>query len=486
MGLIDDILNVGLRSNLVLGRHPPVTGKLGGEWTGRPTESVGDATHRNIYPFLSEEIGVEIDTVQPTLNTGDSGPKKLIQGQSGLAGQVNFGVGEDQIGEILRWITGSDNQPSALDSTRQMTGGDIIASGTSVTVDTAQVPVAGKQPVDLAREPTSYAVTTKIASPCQVAQIQITVAGTISANKKGLLRIKGTDQYDRLLEEDIEFVDNYTTARTSVNFYKTVTSVLLANAAGNSAADNLPTSALTWQVEAVPDNYKYEFPMTSDRTPFYGMEVNFGGDDIITFLGLVVNQVTMNFGELIGLSVDLMGREARIGENLIGGNTPTDISGSAWTRPKQNLMTSMGVELWADGEQFFCSTLAFNMNQNYGFPETSFGSRTVFRRQPAHTATPRALSCGFTLDYRQSDKFDIKSFGEDIPVRLIYSTVPLGGNHSSIEFNMPQCTFAEAAVPTIPGGDPVYNAISLNPYATEPGNELTVYVRNAQPKAEFF
>ena len=118
MGLIDDILNVGLRSNLVLGRHPPVTGKLGGEWTGRPTESVGDATHRNIYPFLSEEIGVEIDTVQPTLNTGDSGPKKLIQGQSGLAGQVNFGVGEDQIGEILRWITGSDNQPSALDSTR--------------------------------------------------------------------------------------------------------------------------------------------------------------------------------------------------------------------------------------------------------------------------------------------------------------------------------------------------------------------------------
>ena len=152
----------------------------------------------------------------------------------------------------------------------------------------------------------------------------------------------------------------------SVNFFKTVDSVLLANAAGNAATDNLPTTGLTWQVEAEPNNYKYEFPMTSERTPFYGMEVNFGGDDIITFLGLVVNQITMNFGELIGLSVDVMGREARIGENLIGGNTPTDISGTAWTRPKQNLMTNMGLELWVDGEQFFCSTLAFNMNQNYG------------------------------------------------------------------------------------------------------------------------
>ena len=473
MGLIDDILNVGSNSRLVLGRHPAVTGKAGGEWAGRPTVSVGDATHRNIYPFLSEEIGVEIDTVTPTLNTGDSGPKKLIQGQSGLAGQVNFGVGEDQIGEILRWITGSDNQPSALDSTRAMTGADIIATSTSVTVDTAQVPAAGKDPKDLVQEPTSYAApTTKIATPCQVAQITITVAGTIAANKKGLLKIIGTDQYDRLLDEDIEFIDNYTTARTSVNFFKTVDSVLLANAAGNAATDNLPTTGLTWQVEAEPNNYKYEFPMTSERTPFYGMEVNFGGDDIITFLGLVVNQITMNFGELIGLSVDVMGREARIGENLIGGNTPTDISGTAWTRPKQNLMTNMGLELWVDGEQFFCSTLAFNMNQNYGFPDTSFGSRTVFRRQPAHTATPRALSCGFTIDYRQSDKFDIKSFGEDIPVRLIYSTVPLGGNHSSIEFYMPQCTFAEVAVPTIPGGDPVYNAIALSPYATEPRQRI--------------
>ena len=131
MALIDDIKNVGLNSYLVLGRHPAVTGKAGGEWAGRPTESVGDSTHRNIYPFLSEEIGVEIDTVVPQLNTGDSGPKKTILGQIGLAGAVNFGVGEDQIGEILRWITGSDNQPAAADSTRAMSGGNIISASHS-------------------------------------------------------------------------------------------------------------------------------------------------------------------------------------------------------------------------------------------------------------------------------------------------------------------------------------------------------------------
>lgn len=486
MGLIDKIKNVGSNSYLILGRHPVVGKETGGEWTGRPTASVGSKTHRNIYPFLSEEIAPDIDTVQSQLNTGDPGPNKLIQGQMGLQGPVNFGVGEDQLGELLRWITGSDNQPSKADATRQMTGGEIIAASTTVTVGTAQMPKTGKHPKDLIKEPISYATVDKIASPCQVAQVSVTVTGSISSGKKGLIRIRGTDQYDRLITEDIDFSADYNKAKTSRYFYKTVESVLLMNAPGNKSSADLPTSGLTWKVDAVPTNYKYEFPMTSNRTPFYGMEVNYGGGDIITFLGLVVNQLTMEFGELIGMSVDVMGREARIGENLTGGNSPTDISGDEWKRPKGNLMTNMGIELWADGEQFFCSSMDFSMNQNYGFPDTAYGARTVFRREPAHTATPRELSCGFTIDYRQSDEFDIKSFGDDIPVRLIYSIVPKGGNHASIEFYMPQCTFSEVAIPGISDGGPVYNAIALSPYATKPGNELTIYVRNAQPKANFF
>lgn len=485
MALTDAILNVGRNATVILGRHPDVMTGDGGAWNGRPTKSVGSSAHRNIYPFLNEEIRPEIDRTEPNLNTGDPGPRKAIQGQQGLAGPIQFGMGEDQLGEILRWITGSDNQPTAADSTRQLTGGVIIAASTGVTVGTAQTPASGKQPKDLVKEPTSYDESAKILGPCQVAQIKVTVAGTIASGKKGLIRIKGTDQYDRQLEEDIDFSEDYNNAKTSDYFYKTVTSIALENATATTT-ENLPTSGLTWKVEAVPDNYKYEFSMTSKRTPFYGMEVNYGGGDIITFLGLVVNQITMNFGELIGMTVDVMGREARIGENLIGGSDPTDISGSAWKRPKGNLMTDMGVELWADNEQFFCSAMEFSMNQNYEFPETSRGARTVFRREPAHSTTPRSLSCGFTIDHRQSDGFDIKSFGDDIPVRLIYSTVPLGGNHASIEFSMPQCAFAESAIPGIPDGGPVYRAVSLSPYATLPGNELTIYVRNAQPKAEFF
>ena len=485
MALTDEIKNVGRNSYILLGRHPEVGSEKGGVWTGRPSSSVGSGTHRNIYPFLSEEITPEIETTEPNLNTGDAGPRKAIQGQQGLVGPVQFAMGEDQLGEILRWITGSDNQPTAADSARQMAGGVIIAASTAVTVGTAQMPAAGKQPRDLVKEPTSYADTAKILGPCQVAQIKVTVAGTIASGKKGLIRIKGTDQYDRQLEEAIDFSEDYTNAKTSDYFYKTVTSIALENAT-TTTTENLPTSGLTWKVEAVPNNYKYEFPMTSKRTPFYGMEVNYGGGDIITFLGLVVNEVTMNFGELIGMTVGVMGREARIGENLIGGNTKTDISGTEWKRPKGNLMTNMGVELWADDEQFFCSALEFSMNQNYAFPDTSYGARSVFRREPAHSPTPRSLSCGFTIDHRQSDGFDVKSFGDDIPVRLIYSIAPLGGNHASIEFNMPQCAFAEPAIPGIPDGGPVYRAVSLSPYATSPGNELTVYVRNAQPNANFF
>ena len=90
--------------------------------------------------------------------------------------------------------------------------------------------------------------------------IEITVTGTVGANKKGLLRIRGTDQYNRLLSEDIDFLDNYNDAKTSVNYFKTVESVLLANADGNAAGDNLPASGLTWRVRSRPVNYKVRVP----------------------------------------------------------------------------------------------------------------------------------------------------------------------------------------------------------------------------------
>ena len=487
MALIDAIKNVGRNSTIILGRHPDVVTSDGGAWTGRPTGSVGSNSHRNIYPFLSEEIGVEIENVEPNLNTGDPGPRKSIQGQQGLTGPVQFGMGEDQLGEVLRWITGSDNQPAGADSTRQITGGVMIAASTSVTVGTAQTPASGKQPKDLVKEPTSYAdATTKILGPCQVAQIKVTVTGTIGSGKKGIIRIKGTDQYDRQLEEDIDFSSDYNTAKTSDYFYKTVDSVVLMNATSVST-DALPTSGLTWKVEAVPDNYKYEFKMTSKRTPFYGMEVNYGGDDIITFLGLVVNQVTMNFGELIGMTVDVMGREARIGENLIGGNAKTDISGTEWKRPKGNLDDQYGRGVVGGRRAVFLQRIRVQHEPELRLPRHQLWIAEQYSVGSPHIAQrPRSLSCGFTIDHRQSDGFDVKSFGDDIPVRLIYSTVPLGGNHASIEFNMPQCAFAEPAIPGIPDGGPVYRAVSLSPYATSPGNELTIFVRNAQPKTEFF
>ena len=495
MPLTDSIRNIGRNSTLLLARQI--------NWRDHPGDAgitlVGDNNHRNIYAFRSEEITPDQTLVEVDLNKGYPGRNKPVRTQIGLTGPLNFALDETQLGELFRWITGSDNQPSGADADRAVTGGDIIAASTTVTKGTAQTPASDKQPKDLLTEPPArYASSgTRPAARCQVAQIRVTISG-VSSPRRGVIKIAGVDQFDRQLEEDIAYPgsDMLSDPKLSKNFYKEISSITLVDEADVPAANALPTTGITWHVEAVPTNYKYYFALTNARTPFYAAELNYGSGDIITFTGLVANNTTVNYGELIELSVDVLGRQAHVGKNLAGETTPTDVSGSGWSRPEGNVMVDMGTELRvgdsgddifsSDDYLYYCTALSWALNQNYDFVETAQGARSAYRREPNYTDTPRQITTGFTVDYRRSDRFDVKSFGDDLAVAMLYSTTPKGGNHTSIELYMPRCAFSEIAVPPIPGGGPITQALNLLPYATGPGNELEIYVRTAQSKAEFF
>ena len=182
--------------------------------------------------------------------------------------------------------------------------------------------------------------------------------------------------------------------------------------------------------------------------------------------------------------MDILGRRAYLGENLTGGATKTDVS--AWTnaRPTGNVMVDLATILEIDGEEEFCSTIDFGINQNLGFAETKYGKRLIYEREPVRNGD-RELTAGFTLDFDQANEIDIKSYGEDLDVKLTFAAAPQGGNHTSIELHTPRCTFAEIAVPPISGSGPIYQAVSLLPYATAPGNELEVTVHTAESAANF-
>ena len=65
----------------------------------------------------------------------------------------------------------------------------------------------------------------------------------------------------------------------------------------------------------------------------------------------------------------------------------------------------------------------------------------------------RELTAGFTLDYDQANEIDIKSYGEDLDVKLTFAAAPQGGATTPASNYTPRAVhFAELAVPPISGG----------------------------------
>ena len=79
-----------------------------------------------------------------------------------------------------------------------------------------------------------------------------------------------------------------------------------------------------------------------------------------------------------------------------------------------------------------------------------------------------------------SDGLGKRSFGGTVQVRMLYSTVSLGGDHMSIEAIFAQSGFGQSAVPGITGLGPVYRATQVTPFPTAEGNEMMLVVRTPQ------
>ena len=417
------------------------------DWEGRSKNAI-----QKIFPFVDEEVIPRRELYRFQQNKGHSGPGKPYPGISGVSGPIRMLLGDTHLGTILRWITGDDSL-----TTTKLTGGVMIAASTSVTVGTAQKPASGKQPKDL------------VAAPVEIGKIKVTLTG---ASDAGNIQIKGLDQLNNEIRETVSFETPGT--HTSTKFFREVTAITL----------NGVTGTVTWKVEAVPDSNKHVLNMQDAIPKFKTMEMVYGGSHPIAIAGAVPSGAQFTFGNAIQLQMDILGRRAYLGENLIGGSEKTDVSGWTNARPTGNVMVDLATILEVDGEEEFCSAINFGINQNLGFAETKYGKRLIYEREPVRNGE-RELTAGFTLDYDQSKEIDIKSYGEDLNVKLTFAAAPQGGNHTSITLHTPRCAFAEIAVPPIPGPGPIYQPVALVPYATAPGNELEVIVHTAETAANF-
>ena len=443
MGPVDKSSAEGRSSYFVLGNDQA-------DWKTRSTAPI-----QKIYSFRSNDITPTFDLYEDQRNTGFAGRTKPEQGLLGVEGSIEIPLTETHLGAILKWIMG--NAPVAT----QLADDYVIgASGSavSVTVNTAQTPATGKQPKDLVEEPVG------------IGKIKVTLT---SATGAGSIEISGTDQLNRDIDETISFATPGT--HESTKYFRTIDSIVLKGVGGTPS----------WTVEVVPDEYKYVFSLSDNIPAYKTMEMVYGGDTPVTHVGLCPNNVSISFGQFIGLQLGMIGRRYYEGQNLLGGSDKTDTS--AWTNPRElgASMTDIGVLVDIDGTYYFCSTISWDMNQNLTQPATIYGARDAFQRSLIRDPAGRQLTCAFTLDYDVEDEFTRKSEGDDLNVKLIWATTPRGGKHTSVEFAMPRCTFAENALPPISDPGPIYRPISLIPYATDAGNELTITVYTSEATTLF-
>ena len=423
------------------------------DWEGRSKTAI-----QKIYPFVSEEVIPRNEVYRFEQNKGHSGPSKPYPGISGVSGPIRMLLGDTHLGTILKWLTGDNSL-----TTTQLTGGVMIAASTEVTVGTAQTPVSGKQPKDLVPEPVG------------IGQIKVTLTGATGA---GNIEIKGVDQLERDIKEVVSFATP--TNHTSTKYFRELSAITL-----NGVTKAAQNTEITWKVEVVPNSYKHGLNLQDSIPKFKTMEMVYGGSYPIAIAGAVPSGAQFSFGNAIELTLELLGRRVFLGQNLTGGSTKTDVSSWTDARPTGNVMVDLATILEIDGEEEFCSTIDFGINQNLAFAETKYGKRLIYEREPVRNGD-RELTAGFTLDYDQAKEIDIKSYGgEDLNVKLTFAAAPQGGNHTSIQLHTPRCTFAEIAVPPISGSGPIYQAVSLLPYATAPGNELEVTVHTSENAAAF-
>ena len=435
------------------------------DWEGRSTEAI-----QKILPFVSEEVIPRRELYRFQQNKGNPGPGKPYPGISGVSGPIRMLLGDTHLGTILKWLTGDNTTdpatPVALPSV------EMIATSVSFTPGTADTVPSGKQPKD-------------VVPTVQVGKIKVTLDDAELATGKSVWSVKvvGTDFLGRDISETITStaVD---TAIESTKFFRIVTSITVSDVAQESGG------TLTRKVEVVPDSYKKGLDLQSAIPKFKTMEMVYGGTHPISITGAVPSGAQFTFGNAIELSLDILARRAYRGQNLIGGSEKTDVSSWTNARPTGDVMVDLATILEIDGEEEYCSAINFGLNHNLGFAETKHGKRSIYEREPVRQGEFE-LTAGFTLDYDQSKDIDIKSYGEDLNVRLQFATAPQGGNPAILEIHAQRCAFEQIAVPPISDSGPIYQPVNLIPYgstestAADADKVLKVTVYSSEDGAAF-
>ena len=428
---------------------------IAGQQTLYGTKVAAGDMIEEIFEIESTSLGLRQDSINPERSKGNSGPTKLQGGQSRVEGNVVVQIDTSHLGFWLKNLTGDTTVASSA-----ITGGDILPSGTTYTAGT---PILAST-ITPARQPEML-----VGAPVYGGILTITFTGA-TFDTTNTIVIEGKDVANRPLRETLSFGSTGANVQNFTKAFRIIDSITITG----------PTTAGTIEVTCDPGMYKHVLGINQGLLP--GMTIELvRGEVPSTYDSVLVNSGTIALGDVITMTLELLGRNAELRKAVGGGTDPTDPTG--WARPPGDVAVNWGTELQLDDEVFAISAASFSLAHNLGIPPTQY-YRSIIPPAPVRDSN-RAVSLTTTIDYSAANDFDFKAYGEDVKAELSFASLPYGQKPALLDIELPQARLTQFPDPPVSGQGVITQDLALEGYASALGNELAITVYNAESGSQF-
>lgn len=421
-------------------------------------------SNSKIFEIVSCSIAEEMSPIEVPRSKGNPSPTAPERGFSDVTGDIVFNIMNSHLGLWLANLLASDTTAASTDftskdlsATASLTAGATVLSATAVTNGTAITTFTAS--IDTLLAPIA---------PVDVANLDFTFA--TASSTAGTLTIVGTEQTNKVITEVLT-VPASDTEVTSEYAFKSVTSV---TPAGLTGAGNMT-------IEVNPGRHEHVFSKVgADTDEYLTLEVLKGQNAPTTYQDVRVNNMTLNFGDVLNLTFGCFGSRAFHGQAVDGTSTPTSLT--SFDRPDGRAALGWGTQFTIDGTLYAISSAGFEFNQSLEYPETENYGQPY--RLPLVRTGNRVATLSATPDFIPGENYADSALGDTFDVSILAVLRPFRGKHSSIEFRLPMARMTSIPDPEVSGQGLITKEFTFAGFG-EDNDEVEITVINGEARDDF-
>lgn len=402
-----------------------------------------------IYEFVSADLQNQGDSIEAARFQGNPSPTKLIEAPIHVEGNINMHLHSD---DMLFWMAHllmlESGDVTSTDFTAQEVYGDGGGSHKAV----------GAATLSLDTQP---AATT---TPSDPGKLIFLWDGVETLD----IVITGTDQNNQAITETLVFSADAT--KTTTKWFQTVDASGVKFYDTGTTTPQTPTPDLL--ITCDKDTYTHVIDAGIGDQVTEGFTVELVEGEIpSTVVGCLINNATIDIGEVVTLSMSIMGKEKHSRFNVddvYQGNpaseTPTSVA--AYSRVTDQVFPAWGSALEIDGVQIPVKGVPFAFNNNLQQP---IRRRAVRSGVKLVRGSNRLLEVTPEIDYNAlgittNKDFDVVfNFDEQVSAKVYFIRKPYEGAEYIFELYFPRCELVRPPARAVDDYSEVMQTLALRP-----------------------